>query len=129
MILIHRAGAIPCISDIITLGIVQNSVQRLSRVSLSFYRRSLSHLTLSTDSCTRNLRIHNGLGLPKSKHSYAPIQCSSCMSYWTRFYDSVRSRCLLTNSIHPKCYEYLTTQIRKWISYTRCLMLRMDMYA
>jgi hypothetical protein len=129
MILIHRPGAVPCTIYQVTLGVMQASIQRLCRVSLSIYRRSLSYLTLSTDSNTRNLRTPTGLGFPKPRHRSAPFQCSSGMCYWTRFYDSVRSGCLLTNSIHPKCYEYLTTQIRKWISYTRCLMLRMDMYA
>ena len=129
MILIHRAGAIPCTIDQVTLGIMQTSVQRLCRVSLSDYRRLFIYRALSTGSYTRILRILTGLGLPKSRQSYAPVQSIWCMSYWPRFCKSGRSGCLLTNSIHPKCYEYLTTQIRKWISYTRCLMLRKDMYA
>lgn len=129
MILIHRAGAIPCTIDQVTLGVMQASIQRLCRVSLYIYRRSLSYLTLGAHPYSRNLRTLTGLGFPKPRHSSAPFQCSSGMYYWTRFYDSVRSGCLLTNSIHPKCYDYFTTQIRKWISYTRCLMLRKDMYA
>lgn len=129
MILIHRTRAIPCTIDQVPLGIMQTSVQRLCRVSLSIYRRSLSYLTLSTDSCTRNLRIHTGLGLPKSRHSSAPFQCSSGMCYWSRFCKSVRSVSLLLNSMHPKCYDYFTSQTRKsndWILYP---MLRKDMHA
>ena len=129
MILIHRAGAIPCTIDQVKLSIIQTSVQRLCRVSLYICRRSLSYLTLSAHPYARNLRTLTGLGFSKPRHSSAPFQCSSGMCYWSRFYDSVRRGCLLTNSIHPKCYEYFTTQIRKWISYTRCLMLRKDNHA
>ena len=127
--MIHRAGAIPCTIDQVKLSIMKTSVHRLCRVSLCNYRRLLSYLTLGADSYTRNLRTLTGLGLPKSRHSYAPVQSIWCLSYWPRFCKSVRSVSLLLNSMHPKCYEYFTSQTRKWNYWILYPMLRKDMHA
>jgi len=128
MMLIHRAGAIPWSSYSIKLSIMQTSVQSLLRVSLYFDRRSVSYLTVSSMSSTQPLRILAGLVLPKSMHNYAPVQSYRCMRSWWRLCDSVRGVCLLIKSLHPKCMELFTLQIRKCNDYTPHLALREDMY-
>jgi len=129
MMLIHRAGAIPCTSYPIKLSTMQTSVQSLHRVSLYFDRRSFSYLTVSSMSSTQPLRILAGLGLPKSMHNYAPVQLYRYMRSWWRLCDSVRGVCLLIKSLHPKCMELFTLQIRKCNDYTPRLILRKVMYA
>ena len=129
MILIHRAGAIPCTSYPIKRTIMQITIQSLLRVSLNFDRRSFSYLAVSSKSSTVPLRLLTELGLPKPKHNYAPVQSSRCMSSWWRLYDSVKSICLLIKSIHPKCIDLLTCQIRKFHDYTPHLILRKDKHA
>ena len=129
MMLIHRAGAIPCTSYPIKLSTMQTSVQSLHRVSLYFDRRSFSYLTVSSMSSTQPLRILAGLGLPKSMHNYAPVQLYRYMRSWWKLCDSVRGVCLFIKSLHPKCMELFTLQIRKCHDYTPHLALREDMYA
>ena len=128
MMLIHRAGAIPCTSYPIKLSTMQTSVQSLHRVSLYFDRRSFSYLTVSSMSSTQPLRILAGLGLPKSMHNYAPVQLYRYMRSWWKLCDSVRGVCLFIKSLHPKCIELFTLQIRKCNDYTSCLILRKDMH-
>ena len=127
--LIHRAGAIPCTSYPIKLSTMQTSVQSLHRVSLYFDRRSFSYLTVSSMSSTQPLRILAGLGLPKSMHNYAPVQLYRYMRSWWKLCDSVRGVCLFIKSLHPKCIELFTLQIRKCNDYTPRLILRKVMYA
>jgi hypothetical protein len=128
MMLIHRAGAIPWSSYSIKLSIMQTTIQSLHRVSLYFDRRSVSYLTVSSMSSTQPLRILVGLVLPKSMDNYAPVQSHRCMRSWWRLCDSVRGVCLLIKSLHPKCMELFTLQIRKCNDYTPHLALREDMY-
>lgn len=129
MTLIHRAGAIPWSSYSIKLNIMQTTIQSLHRVSLNFDRRSFSYLAISSKSSTLPLRILTGLGLPKLRHNYAPVQSSRCMNSWWRFCDSVRTICLLIKSLHPKCIEFFTLKIRKCYDYTPHLIFRKDKHA
>ena len=128
MTLIHRAGAIPWSSYPIKLSTMQTSVQSLLRVSLYFDRRSVSYLTVSSMSSTLPLRILAGLVLPKSMHNYAPVQLYRYMRSWWKLCDSVRGVCLFIKSLHPKCMELFTLQIRKCNDYTPHLALGEDMY-
>ena len=128
MTLIHRAGAIPWSCYSIKLSIMQTTIRSLHRVSLNFDRRSFSYLAVSSKSSTLPLRILTGLGLPKLRHNYAPVQSSRCMNSWWRFCDSVRGVCLLIKSLHPKCMQLFTLQISKCNDYTPHLALREDMY-
>ena len=129
MMLIHRAGAIPCTSYPIKLSTMQTSVQSLHRVSLYFDRRSFSYLTVSSMSSTQPLRILAGLGLPKSMHNYAPVQLYRYMRSWWRLCDSVRGVCQLIKSLNPKCMKLFILHNRKCHDYTPHLALREDMYA
>ena len=128
MMLIHRAGAIPCTSYPIKLSTMQTSVQSLHRVSLYFDRRLFSYLAVSSKSSTLPLRILTRLGSQKLRHNYAPVQSYRCMRSWWRLCDSVRSVCLFIKSLHPKCMELFTLQIRKCNDYTPHLALGEDMY-
>jgi len=129
MMLIHRAGAIPWSSYPIKLSAMQTTIQSLHRVSLNFDRRLFSYLAVSSKSSTLPLRILTGLGLPKLRHNYAPVQSNRCMNSWLRFCDSVRTICLLIKSLHPKCMKLFILKIRKCHDYTPHLALREDMYA
>ena len=129
MMLIHRAGAIPWSSYSIKLSIMQTTIQSLHRVSLNFDRRLFSYLAVSSKSSTLPLRILTRLGLPKLRHNCAPVQSNRCMRSWWSLCDSVRGVCLLIKSLHPKCMELFTLQIRKCNDYTPRLILRKVMYA
>ena len=129
MTLIHRAGAIPWSSYSIKLSIMQTTIQSLHRVSLNFDRRLFSYLAVSSKSSTLPLRILTGLGLPKLRHNYAPVQSNRCMRSWWWLCDSVRGVCLLIKSLHPKCMELFTLKIRKCYDYTSHLISRKDKHA